>query len=128
MQEEGAVSMWLGKAADLRSFKAATKLRYSRDGDFLGSKFCEAYGISFYDEDFAEMEFLEPEEGDVRSAIRNASYGEVIEERFREAMSSLPGSWNCIILLHNFKYAGTQESWAGVGLELRYVGTASYRR
>lgn len=128
MGEEGAVSMWLGKAVDSSSFSAATKLRHSRDGDFLGSEFCEAFGIGFYDEDFAEMEFLEPAKGDARSTLRDASYGEVIEERFREAMGSVPGTWNCLVLLYNFRYAGTRESWVGVGLELRYVGAVSYRR
>ena len=128
MRKDGAVSLWIGVVDSAQILDDFTSIRYSEDGDFLGSEFTEAFRTGCYDEDFGEIASVTGTEG-FPGLLKGCSYEEIVVPRFVGICGEdefLAGG-NAVVLLYNFEYEGTVEEARARGVHLRYVGTVGYR-
>ena len=127
-EEEGAVSLWVGRAASPEAFSEAVTTAYSEDGDFLSSAFGRAFGLGQYDEDFQEAERFPDLPRAIEDALAGFSYYETIAPLFKAIpASALQDGENCIVLLYNHRYDGTESRWSEGSVSLRFVGAVRYR-
>ena len=61
MEEEGFVSLWVGKFKSNKDLQNYLLISYSEDGDALPSTFEKDFQIDYYDEDSMEAEFFNRE-------------------------------------------------------------------
>jgi hypothetical protein len=125
MEEDGAVSLWIGTAASKPPFQAFLKTFYSDDGDFLGSGFSRAFGIAFYDEGLLEAEYRDMSTRQSGELLEGTSYDDVIIPRFG-ALGAPDRDANCAVLIYDYRHEGRPE-WNGPDLSLGFVGTVAYR-
>jgi hypothetical protein len=125
MEEEGAVSLWLGTANSREAFEEMLEVSFSEDGDFLGSPFSRAFGIEYYEEGLKEAEYFDQPSNDLGELLSGASYDDVIVDRFR-SQGAQAGSSNCVILLYNYRH-DTPTEWSSDGVLLRFFGAVRYQ-
>jgi Immunity protein 22 len=125
MEEEGAVSLWLGTSNSIDEFEKALDVTFSQDGDFLGSPFSRAFGIDYYEEGLREAEYYDQPSSDLRQLLSGASYESVIVDRFR-SLGTPTGSFNCVVLLYNYHHEMPAE-WTNHGVFLQFFGTVRYQ-
>lgn len=124
MQEEGAVSLWIGQADSPDALDAYMQTGYSEDGDLIPSPFARDFGIRYYDEDFREAQHYEKPSRSIRDLLRGYSYDDVVIPKFIQLLGeSFPEEVNVVVMLYNFKYVGSVQENTGEGVKLRYMGT-----
>jgi immunity protein 22 of polymorphic toxin system len=126
MEEQGTVSLWIGRAPSEAALDAAVEVSSSEDGDFLGCDFSRAFGIDYFDQDYIEAVYREKSSTDLAELLKGASYHEVIIDRFR-AIGQIDEPVSCLILLFNFRHDGSVRSAGfGDGVSMRFLGAVSY--
>ena len=126
MEEEGTVSLWIGRTPSEAALDAAVEVTSSEDGDFLGCDFSRGFAIEYFDQDYIEAVYREKPSNDFAELFEGASFHEVIVDRFR-AIGQIDEPVNCFILLFNFRYSGTVKSASmGDGVSMRFFGAVSY--
>ncbi|MFC6591432.1 immunity 22 family protein [Deinococcus lacus] len=96
------VTVWLLTASDESSLYNVFEIKYDEDGEALPSTFQKAYGLGWYDTDFAELHSGQPAPALLTEA---ANYCRTLDE---QTLSRLPeGDWNGLYLI--FGAAG--EEW-----------------
>jgi hypothetical protein len=119
----GKVSLWLGHARSREELVKALHVKFSEDGDFLGSEFSRAFEVGYYDAGVEEAEFR-PGRSSLAELLAGASrYDELVRQL--EVSVSLDPDTNCFVLLYDYEHAGPTEG-RGDGWTMRYVGAASY--
>lgn len=126
MEEEGTVSLWVGKAISREELERVLEVSFSDDGDFLGSEFSRAFGIDYYEDSTREAEVHDGAAKTLNDLLHGASYEEKIIPEFEKLTGSRLAGENAVVLLYNIRYEGTKGAWTTGGLELRFVGTVRY--
>jgi Immunity protein 22 len=127
MEEQGIVSLWLGKAKSSDELEEALQVFYSEDGDFNGSEFTRGFQIEFYDENFKESEFLEVKENSLEFLLDGFSYDNVIIPRFLDIAELTNEKFNAVMLLYNFAYNSTVPEWQTGEMFFKFIGSVSYQ-
>lgn len=125
MNEDGIVSLWIGSAVSRDAFDDALAVKFSDDGDFLGSRFSRAFGIGYYDEGLIEADYHDVPAKSLEELLKGVSYADVVVPRFLRANPDAIMA-NSFVLLYNFRHAGPQ-TWNSHGLSLRHIGAVEYR-
>jgi hypothetical protein len=126
MQEEGLVSLWVGRAESADALDAYVQEAYTDDGDFA-SAFATDFGIEYYDEDFREAHYHVRSSRSVRDLLKGHSYEEVIIPRFVDSVGeSSPEDVNAVILLYNFKHDSGVRMHDGGAVKMQFLGTVAY--
>lgn len=119
MQKENYVSLWLGKIKSKKEMNKYLRIKYTRDGDFIPSKFAKDFMISRYDDDFREAEVLDDLSSNAYELLDGFSYDESIIPYFKNIIEKdLSDSYNTVILLYNFEY---DDSVLEVNNEIGYI-------
>jgi Immunity protein 22 len=126
MEEQGIVSLWLGKAKSSDELEQALQVFYSEDGDFNGSEFTRGFQIDFYDENFKESDFFEENKNSLESLLEGFSYDSTVIARFSTIIESLKEGFNAVMLLYNFRYDATAFEWQNGEVYFKFVGAVSY--
>ncbi len=122
MEEINTVSLWLGNASSLDLLEAYTQVGYSEDGDFEGSDFTRDFGISYYDDDFKEVDSLHSSKL-IATILDGFSYDKKIIPLFERLLGEvLDSEINSVVLLYNFHYTGSIKISSKQGVELKYMG------
>jgi Immunity protein 22 len=127
MEEQGIVSLWLGKAKSSDSLEEALQVFYSEDGDFNGSEFTRGFQIEFYDENFKESEFFEKNKNSLEPLLEGFSYDDIVISRFSTIVESLKDEFNAVMLLYNFRYDATAIEWQNEEVYFKFVGAVNYK-
>jgi hypothetical protein len=127
MEEEGTVSLWLGRASSKESFDALLKTSYSEDGDFLGSPFSRAFAVGWYDEGFREAKYLATPASSLPDLLRNFSYSKVVISNLETAGATIHAGENCVVLLYNQRHMDPKADWSSGGVSFRFVVSGCYR-
>jgi hypothetical protein len=127
MEEQGIVSLWLGKAKSSDDLEEALQVFYSEDGDFNGSEFTRGFQIEFYDENFKESEFYEESKDSLMSLLEGFSYDRIIIPRFSDAVESIKENFNTVMLLYNFRYVSNVTEWQKEEVYFKFITSISYQ-
>lgn len=126
MEEQGAVSVWIGSAESLSDWERATETSVSAEGDFQGSQFSRGFGVGRYEIDFQEAQYYSRGRKRVSLLLRGVSYDDQVIPAVERLDHRVTETDNCFVLLYNYRYVGDTKEWQGSGVKLRFVGTVSY--
>jgi hypothetical protein len=128
MEEAGIVSIWLGRFASARQWKRYLKVKYSKDGDFLGSGFTKSFGIDYFDEDFFEAEFFKKASLEISFLLDGFSYDKKIAGALvKDHKTNLDTPANCVLLIYNFHFPGQPSKASGPDWALEFVTAIGYK-
>lgn len=131
MEEQGYVSLWLGKIKNAEDLTKYVELIYRDEGDFLPSRFLEDFDIDIddFDEDFLEKVLCNGNAENLSDIIKGCSYDNVVIPRFRikeKIGKSFPKDINSAILLYNFHYDGRKKDVINNDYSFKYIDTVQY--
>jgi hypothetical protein len=125
MDEEGYVSIWVGKFKSNKELQNYLSISYTEDGDATPSTFEKDFQIDYYDEDFLEAEYFDRETKNLQTIFEGCSYDDVVIPNLINMQGeSLTDSVNSIILLYNFQYDKKGKSDLN---DVQYLGTVRYK-
>ena len=126
MEEQGTVSLWLGRAKSADALWAALDVQFSDDGDSIGSEFSRAFGIDCYDDALREAEFYDAPGATLAEFFRGASHESTVLSRFMARGVTVEPGTNCLVLLYDCRHS--QPSTAQLtGVAFTCMGAVSYR-
>lgn len=129
MEQDGYVSLWIGKSESDEELLNYVETDYTEDGDCLPSQFLKDFNIDIddFDEDYIERVCLENDTNSVSEIIDGCSYGDIVVPEFEKMVDGIQvKKINSGILLYNFKYDGSVEVIKNKNYEFRYIGTVKY--
>lgn len=125
MEQEGYVSLWLGKFKSKIDLQNYLFISYTEDGDAIPSKFETDFNIDYFDEDFREASYFEEELNTLPMLLAGCSYDDIVISKFVETQGeTLNDSVNSIILLYNFNYTEKVHKYCG---HMKYIGNIKYK-
>lgn len=128
LQKEGYVSLWFGNSKSLDDYNKYIDFKYSEDGDFISSQFAKDFNISYFDEDFFEVDFFDEPMNDLKQLLEGFSYDKIITSKFIEIISNdIIDNINSVILLYNFKFDGKIKSSDNEINSYKFIGSVTYK-
>ncbi|MGM9928884.1 MAG: immunity 22 family protein [Bacillus sp. (in: firmicutes)] len=125
MEQEGYVSLWVGKFESDKDFQNYLFISYTEDGDSVASEFEKHFQIDYYDEDFMEAEYFDGEIKDIQTLLEGCSYDDVVIPNFiKRQGENLTESVNSVILLYNFQYSTNGQNDLN---NVQYVGNVRFK-
>lgn len=119
MEQDGKVSLWLGKTASKAALDQILLEVFNDDGDST-SQFMEAFHIDYIDPQFQEVFRYEALALNSKQSIfEGCSY---IESFLGQIPETSWESYNSVILLYSFEYGGEVRS----ALNLNFVGSFDF--
>jgi len=111
VEQEGYVSLWVGKFKSTKELQHYLLISYTEDGDAIPSEFEKDFQIDWYDEDFMEAEYFDEEIEELPKLLDGCSYDDAVIPNFIQTYGkSLSDSVNSMILLYNFQCAPKEQS------------------
>lgn len=127
MEQEGYVSLWVGRVPSTEALEQLLTISYNDDGESIPSAFGEGYGLDWYDDDFREAEWFTQASSQVIPIIQGCSYEKLVLPRFVALLGEqLDQKYNAVILLYNFKYDGNAIDVSIDDSQLKFLGTVEY--
>lgn len=128
MRKDDYVSLWLGNLDSPKSLEKYLKIKYTRDGDMIPSKFAKTFGIDRYDDDFREAKYFEEFQSEISEIFENFSYDHIIIKYFKNLVGDkLDKNYNTVILLYNFEYEGEINDYCEGNEFITFIGKTKYR-
>ena len=129
MEKEGIVSIWLGISDSIKELQEYLQVYYSKEVDFINSKFEKDFNIQCFDEDLREINYLEQCSTSFGLILSQHSYSEsIISNYINKFGDELDKKYNSIILLYDFDYMGSVKEASHEGLVIKFIGTVEYNR
>ena len=129
MEKEGIVSIWLGISDSIKELQEYLQVYYSKEVDFINSKFEKDFNIQCFDEDLREINYLEQCSTSFGLILSQHSYSEsIISNYINKFGDELDKKYNSIILLYDFDYMGSVKEASHEGLVIKFIGTGEYNR
>lgn len=129
MEKENCVSIWVGFSPSKDVIDEYIHIKYSEDGDQLGSIFSQAYEIEidgFIDDDFLELSYFEPVSNILNGM--ECSYFEYISEQIKKSGKQfLDKKVNFSILYYNYDYSGEVNTIKNGDVSVEFLGSFSYQ-
>jgi len=126
MEEEGTVSVWIGRAVGETEWAKAIEIETSLDGETWGSPFTRAFGIDFYDDDFQEAMYYPRGRARLDLFLQGVSYADQVIPQIEQLDHKHTPDDNCFVLLYNFNYSNGAQKWESEDVALRFVGKVAY--
>ncbi|MFC0414081.1 immunity 22 family protein [Cytobacillus solani] len=82
MEEEGFVSLWVGKFKSNNDLQNYLLITYTEDGDAIPSTFEKDFQIDYFDEDFMEAEYFDQETKNLPALLDGCSYDDAVIPNF----------------------------------------------
>ncbi|MFM8582241.1 MAG: immunity 22 family protein [Planctomycetaceae bacterium] len=116
------VSVWTGNTTSWEVLDGQLTFAFTKDGDAIPSRFCEAFDIDWFDDDFREASHSEIATLSISELLKRHSHGERIADALGER-GMLARPCNTVVLLYEFEYSGAVHS-ATLSKEtnLRFMG------
>ncbi|MEF3305692.1 immunity 22 family protein [Paenibacillus sp. GYB003] len=125
MEQEGYVSLWVGKFKSNKDLQDYLSIAYTEDGDAIPSRFEQDFSIDYYDEDFREAEYFDGELNHFPMLLEGCSYDDIVIPNFVKTQGeTLNYSVNSIILLYNFRYSEKIHNHLS---HVKYIGNVKYK-
>lgn len=105
------VSVWAGTTVSWDVLDGHLTFAFTEDGDAIPCRFCAAFGIDWFDEDYREASHSENATRSLHDLLKRHSKGDLIT-RALEAQPLLVVPCNAIVLLYAFDYKGAIQSAA----------------
>lgn len=103
------VSVWTGNTTSWELLDGQLTFAFTEDGDAVPCRFCEAFGIDWFDEDYREASHSESATNSISELLKRHSLGERIADALGEKGTLVPPC-NAVVLLYEFEYSGAVES------------------
>lgn len=128
MKRVGKVSLWLGYFQQEKIFRDFMKLeRVNINSE--RSLFKERFGISQYNSNFSEIDYMEGRSPDLSELLDGFHRDYEIIKNFGKIFPNKDNEWfNTVVLLYDFEYDGTYEVYNDGENELRYIGCVKYKK
>ncbi len=128
MQPKIHISTWLGHAESRAALDRVLSVKYSDEGEFLGSEFSRAFRLGRFDDDFREASRSEIAPKSLEALLAGVSYEAEAIPAIVKTGAELKSGDNCFVCLYGFKAPkGTRASWTFPGLALRFAGVGSFK-
>ena len=127
MEEQGYVSLWLGKCSTYEELDNYLSGSYTDDGDYIKSSFERDFKIDRFDEDFREAFCDDFSAHDFEKLLSGCSYEKsVIPEFAKHFRLDSKEEFNAGLLLYDFRYQGQVKEILSKGIYLKYIGSVEY--
>lgn len=103
------VSVWAGKTTSWELLDDQLTFAFTEDGDAIPCRFCEAFSIDWFDEDYREASHSEFATYSISELLKRHSHGERIPKALGER-GILKAPCNAVVLLYEFEYSGAVQS------------------
>jgi hypothetical protein len=103
------VSVWTGNTTSWELLDGQLTFAFTEDGDAIPCRFCEVFGIDWFDEDYREASHSESATHRMSELLKRHSHGERIADALGER-GVLKTLCNAVVLLYEFAYSGAVES------------------
>jgi len=105
MIKDGLVSLWLGTINSEDTFKKMMKSSYTKDGDFIPSKFDDLYNIERYNTSTREISFTQNPVVSLDELLEDFSYDTTLIKEFsKHNLTKMILEYNAVVLLYDFEY------------------------
>ena len=105
MIKDSRVSLWLGCFETPEEFAEYVDVKYDEDGNSIHSLFQEEFGISRYDQDAIERDWIASRCNDLKALLEGFSCDSEIIPQFEIMLRNEDiCKYNSILLLYNFEY------------------------
>ena len=103
------VSVWTGNTTSWELLDGQLTFAFTEDGDAIPCRFCEVFGIDWFDEDYREASHSESATHRMSELLKRHSHGERIADALGER-GVLKTLCDAVVLLYEFEYSGAVES------------------
>lgn len=120
------VSLWLGTFNNEETFREFMEIKYTDDGDSIPSEFIKQFKIDYYDIDFSEIDYMEEKSDELQVLLDGFSNDYEIIPKFNEKYNA--STYNSIVLLYDFEYDCTVESYKSGENKLDFIACVEYSK